>query len=54
MADLIQKFELGLNYRAGNIDGLCRSIDKMMSDSLLREKMSEKAVLFFREYGNAG
>jgi glycosyltransferase involved in cell wall biosynthesis len=53
MAEIINHFGLGLNYPAGELDGLCRSIETLLDNSSLRDKMSVNALAFFKEYGDA-
>jgi glycosyltransferase involved in cell wall biosynthesis len=53
MADLIEKYRLGLNYQAGDLSGLSRCIEKLLDNPDLREDMSSNGLKFFREYGDA-
>jgi len=53
MADLISNHSLGLNYRPGDLDGLCRAIETLLDNHDLRTKMSANALGFFKEYGDA-
>ncbi|MGQ9688639.1 MAG: glycosyltransferase, partial [Desulfobaccales bacterium] len=43
----------GLNYRARDLDGLCRALETLLDNPSLRDKMSSNALAFFKEYGDA-
>jgi len=53
MADMIERFKLGINYRPGDLEGLCHAIDTLVGDTRLREEMSANALDFFRKHGDA-
>ena len=53
MAELIDRYGFGLNYPPGDIDGLCRCIERLVSDSALHQQMSLNASKFFKEFGDA-
>lgn len=53
MAELVNGFKIGLNYRAGDLDDLCRVLETLLDQKLLREEMSDNARAFFKEYGDA-
>lgn len=53
MAELINEHGLGLNYRAGDLDGLCRALETLLDNPSLRDRMSAHALAFFKEYGDA-
>ena len=53
MAELADQHGFGLNYLPGDLDGLCQCIERLLSDSVLHDKMSQNAVEFFEKYGDA-
>ena len=53
IADLIEQHQIGLNYRAGDADGLYQCVIKLATNEQLRHKMSESAHTVFKKYGNA-
>jgi glycosyltransferase involved in cell wall biosynthesis len=53
MTELINDFGLGLSYRVGDLDGLCRALETLLDNPSLRKKMSVNAQGFFQEYGDA-
>ncbi len=53
MAGLIDKYELGFNYRVGDFEGLYQSIVKLAADEQLRNKISENCLRFFQKFGDA-
>jgi glycosyltransferase involved in cell wall biosynthesis len=53
MAELVKDFGLGLNYRAGDPDDLCRALNALLDDPSPRNQMSANARAFFKEYGDA-
>jgi glycosyltransferase involved in cell wall biosynthesis len=53
MVELVNGFGLGLNYRAGDLDGLCRAIETLLDNPSLRDKMSANALAFHKEHGDA-
>ena len=52
-AQSIVRYNMGLNYRSGDAEGLYQNIRKLASDSNLRKKMSANAFQFFEKYGDA-
>jgi glycosyltransferase involved in cell wall biosynthesis len=54
MEDLINRYGLGLNYRVGDLDGLCQALEILLDNPSLKEKMSDNCRTFFKEYGDAG
>lgn len=53
MADLIERYGLGLNYKPGDADDLCNCIDQLLDNQELRRKMAENAIKFFQQFGDA-
>ena len=53
IADLIQRHRIGLNYKAGNSEGLYQCIKKLSDDEKLRNDMAQAASQFFDKCGNA-
>jgi glycosyltransferase involved in cell wall biosynthesis len=53
MAELISNHGLGLSYRPGDLDGLCQVIELLLNNHEFRDRMSAKALAFFKEYGDA-
>ena len=53
MAELINRYCIGLNYRPGDLGGLYECIDILRKDSDRRNKMSLNASQFFSEFGDA-
>lgn len=53
MAELVNRYQFGLNYMTGDLNGLCRCIERLASDSALHDKMSKNAMEFFKKYGDA-
>jgi len=51
--DLIENFQIGLNYKPGDVEGLYRCINKLASDPALWNKMSTNSNQFFQQYGDA-
>ncbi|MGV7223407.1 MAG: glycosyltransferase [Nitrospinales bacterium] len=51
--DLIENFQIGLNYKPGDSEGLYRCIHKLILNSDLWNKMSLNALRFFKEHGDA-
>jgi glycosyltransferase involved in cell wall biosynthesis len=53
MAELINRYRIGLNYQPGDLEGLYECIEILRKDSELRNKMSLNASQFFSEFGDA-
>jgi glycosyltransferase involved in cell wall biosynthesis len=53
MAELVNGFGLGLNYRAGDPESLCRALETLLDNPSLRNQMSAHALAFFHDYGDA-
>ncbi|HPQ05673.1 MAG TPA: glycosyltransferase family 4 protein [Syntrophales bacterium] len=53
MADIITKWDIGLNYGAGDGDGLFQTISSLLDDQGRRDKMADNARDFFAEKGDA-
>lgn len=53
IAELIDRYNIGLNYRPGDLEGLYQNIHKLASDLKLRKRMSANAYRFFKKYGDA-
>jgi glycosyltransferase involved in cell wall biosynthesis len=53
MAESIKKFNLGYNYRAGDLHTFIDIIEKLIEHPEQREKMSQQAASYFNEKGNA-
>jgi len=53
MAELIDQHGFGLNYLAGDLNGLYRCIERLAADADLHDKMSGNALEFFQKYGDA-
>ena len=53
MAELIDRHGLGLNYFPGDLEGLCRCIERLAFDRDLHDEMSGNALDFFQKYGDA-
>ena len=53
MAELINRYNLGINYSPGDANGLMKCIEKLSNDSELYNLFSKNAYKFFLEYGNA-
>lgn len=53
MAELIDQNRLGLNYRPGDLEGLCGCIEKLLDNRALRDEMAANALVFFRNHGDA-
>jgi glycosyltransferase involved in cell wall biosynthesis len=53
MAELVDEFGLGLNYRPGDLDGLCQALDTLLDTPGLRNQMSARALVFHQEHGDA-
>lgn len=51
--DLIENYQIGLNYKPGDMEGLYRCIHKLASDPILWSKMSTNSSQFFIKYGDA-
>jgi glycosyltransferase involved in cell wall biosynthesis len=54
MANMIHSNKLGLDYPPGNSDSLMRAIEILSDNKTLHDEISEKALSFFNEYGDAG
>ena len=50
---LIDLYRMGLNYRTGDVEGLYRCIKMLAGDTDMRYQMSQAALTFFRQYGDA-
>jgi glycosyltransferase involved in cell wall biosynthesis len=53
MAELINDHGLGLNYRSGDLEGLCQALETLLNDQELWNRISAKALAFFKDYGDA-
>jgi glycosyltransferase involved in cell wall biosynthesis len=53
MADLIERYQFGLNYSPGDLEGLYNCIEKLRLDVDLHKQMSKNAMDFYRNYGDA-
>jgi glycosyltransferase involved in cell wall biosynthesis len=53
MAEAIEKFALGVNYRPGDLHGLLDAIGKLIDNPGRRKQIAENAVSYFHENGNA-
>jgi glycosyltransferase involved in cell wall biosynthesis len=53
ISNMIKKYRLGLNYRAGDRNSLFYCIKKVLDRPNLREVMSRNALKFFRDFGDA-
>jgi len=53
MAKLIDLHSFGLNYLPGDLESLCRCIERLAFDFKLHEVMSENALDFFKKHGDA-
>jgi glycosyltransferase involved in cell wall biosynthesis len=53
MAKLIEQHQFGLNYLPGDLDGLYKCVERIASDPILHQQMSQNASRFFNDYGNA-
>jgi len=53
MAELIDKHGFGLNYKPGDLEGLCQCIEQLAADQRLYDEMSRNALVFFERYGDA-
>jgi len=53
MAELVDQHGFGLNYLPGDLEGLCRCIERLAFDFKLHEVMSENALDFFKKHGDA-
>jgi glycosyltransferase involved in cell wall biosynthesis len=53
MAESIQKFALGFNYHAGDLQGFIGIIEKLINNPGQREEIAQNAVSYFNENGNA-
>ena len=53
MAESIQKFALGFNYRAGDLQGFIGIIKKLINNPGQRVELVQNAVSYFNENGNA-
>ncbi len=54
MERLIERYELGFNYRVGNIKELYQCILKLAEDKELRNRISNNCLQFFKRFGDAG
>jgi glycosyltransferase involved in cell wall biosynthesis len=53
IADLIEKYRIGLNYRVGDSEDLYQCINKLATNDQLRQQMSKAAHSVFQKYGDA-
>jgi glycosyltransferase involved in cell wall biosynthesis len=53
IADLIQRHRIGVNYKAGDSEGLYQCIKKLSGDTNIRNDMSHAASFFFKKFGDA-
>lgn len=53
MAELIDDYTMGLNYRPSDAEGLYNCIQKLSTDAGLRSEMAANASRFFEKYGDA-
>lgn len=53
MAGLVTEHDLGLNYKPGDLDGLCAAIARALDDERGRNEQSVHARAFFERHGNA-
>ncbi len=53
MAAHITNHGLGINYRAGDLEGLCQAIASLLDDPAGRARMSLNARAFFKDHGDA-
>lgn len=53
VADKINKFRMGFNYKHGDLSGLCEALKLITSDLVLRDQMALNAFDFFEKYGDA-
>ncbi len=53
MAEAIEKYSLGANYQAGDTQGLLRALIWFLENPRQRELMSENALSYFYEHGDA-
>ena len=53
IAELIEQYQMGINYRVGDVEGLEQSIIKLAIEPEMRHMMSQNASQFFSKHGNA-
>lgn len=53
MAELVDQYGFGLNYKPSDLEGLCQCIEQLAADSGLHDEMSRNALFFFEKYGDA-
>lgn len=50
---IIEKQQLGCNYRSGDAEGLYHAVRKMASDKIQRDRLSSNALNFYNQHGDA-
>jgi len=53
MAELVDRYQFGLNYSPGDLGRLCACIERIADDSSMHYEMSRNALDFFKKYGDA-
>ena len=53
LADLIEQYRIGLNYRVGDSEGLYQCVNKLAAHEQLRHRMSKAAQSVFEKFGDA-
>ncbi len=53
MAEAIDRYSLGINYLAGDLDGLCRALERLLQNPEEREQMARNALNYYHLVGDA-
>ena len=53
MTELVDRYQFGLNYLPGDLEGLYQCMERLVFDSFLHDEMSQNASKFFNKYGDA-
>ncbi len=53
MAEAIDRNSLGINYGAGDLNGLCAALERLLQNPEERERMARNALDFYNRFGNA-
>lgn len=53
MAELVNRYQFGMNYLQGDLEGLYLCIERLVTDPAMHDEMSQNATQFFKKYGDA-